>query len=130
MARALVCQGAGVSKPALLLCEPFGVGLAIATRPKHLTWLRRRFPGVEFAPGPTAWTADVLDIQESTTYDVVVWAERKHWHEPRRRAVVAAHEGAHVARFLLDHIGETEPTREVHAYLTDWAAGHIWDALA
>ena len=79
-------------------------------------------------PSPAAWTADVLDTENPSTYDLVVWVDRKFWRESHSRAVVAAHEGAHVARFVLDHIGE-QPTKEVHAYLTDWAAGHIWDAL-
>ena len=115
-------------KPLILMCEPFAIGLAIATTPRHLEWLERKFPGVDFDPSAAAWTAEVLDTEDPGTYDVVVWVDGKRWREPRRRAVVAAHEGAHVARFMLDHIGE-HPTKEVHAYLTDWAAGHIWDAL-
>ena len=107
-------------KPLILMCEPFAIGLAIATTPRHLEWLERKFPGVDFDPSAAAWTAEVLDTEDPGTYDVVVWVDGKRWREPRRRAVVAAHEGAHVARFM---------TKEVHAYLTDWAAGHIWDAL-
>lgn len=120
--------GVRMPKPLILRCDPFAVGLAIATKPRHLAWLERRFPGVDFDPSPAAWTADVLDTENPSTYDLVVWVDRKFWRESHSRAVVAAHEGAHVARFVLDHIGE-QPTKEVHAYLTDWAAGHIWDAL-
>lgn len=81
-----------MARPSVLRRDPFGISLAIATRPRHLAWLERQFPGVDFDP------------------------------------IVSAHEGAHVAQFMLDHIGEQQ-TKEVHAYLTDWAAGHIWDAL-
>lgn len=45
-----------MARPSVLMCDPFGISLAIATRPE-------------------------------------------------------------------------QQTKEVHAYLTDWAAGHIWDAL-
>lgn len=117
-----------MDRPSVLICDPFGIGLAIATRPRHLTWLERKFPGVDFDPSRAAWTADVLGTEGQGTYDVVVWVDRKCWREPRSRAIVSAHEGAHVAQFMLDHIGEQQ-TNEVHAYLTDWAAGHIWDAL-
>lgn len=117
-----------MARPSVLMCDPFGIGLAIATRPRHLTWLERKFPGVDFDPSRAAWTADVLGTEGQDTYDVVVWVDRKRWRAPRSRAVVAAHEGAHVAHCMLDHIGEQQ-TSEVHAYLTDWAAGHIWDAL-
>jgi len=117
-----------VARPIILMCDPLSIGLAIATRPRHLAWLERKFPGVDFDPSTAAWTADVLDTEGHGSYDVVVWVDRKHWQGPRRRAIVAAHEGAHVAQFMLHHIGE-QATKEVHAYLTDWAAGHIWDAL-
>jgi hypothetical protein len=30
---------------------------------------------------------------------------------------------------MLNEIGETDPTHEVHAYLTGWVAQGIWDAL-
>ena len=109
------------------MTQGFVVGVRMP-KPRHLAWLERRFPGVDFDPSPAAWTADVLDTENPSTYDLVVWVDRKFWRESHSRAVVAAHEGAHVARFVLDHIGE-QPTKEVHAYLTDWAAGHIWDAL-
>ncbi len=117
-----------MARPTILMCDPFGISLAIATRPRHLAWLERRFPGVDFDPSTAAWTADILGTEGEGTYDVVVWVDRKRWREPRSRAIVSAHEGAHVARFMLAHIGERQ-TEEVHAYLTDWAAGHIWDAL-
>lgn len=117
-----------MARPFILMCDPFGISLAIATRPRHLTWLERKFPDVDFDPSTAAWTATVRGTEGEGTYDVVVWVDRKRWRDARRRAIVSAHEGAHVAQSMLNHIGEQQ-ANEVHAYLTDWAAGHIWDAL-
>lgn len=51
----------------------------------------------------------MLDTENPSTYNLVVWVDRKFWREWHHRAVVTAHAGAHVARFVLDHIGE-QPT--------------------
>lgn len=116
-------------RPHVVRCDPFGVGLVIATRRAHLRWAEKQFPGADFTPPGPACTHTV--IGDTGTLDIVVWVDPhlKQWRPKRERAKLAAHEGAHVAQFILDHIGETATTSECHAYLTDWAAGHIWDAL-
>ena len=118
------------NRPRIAVCHPFGIGLAVATKPSHLEWCRRRFPGADCEPPSSAATMDIIG-SDPASYDVLVWVDRKRpaWRSPRDRAVVAAHEGAHVAKLILDRIGEPSGTTEVYAYLTDWAAGHIWDAL-
>ena len=59
---------------------------------------------------------------------ICVWVDAKR-HRGSLLVSILAHEASHVARFVLDGIGETTRTHEVEAYLVGEAARFLHSAL-
>lgn len=111
-----------------MYCAPFGRTIYIATTPKQWRRLRKDFDGA-LAEDPGVGRTETLTMGNGTEPTFFVWVDAEADDVKRTPLLVVAHEAAHVARFLLNEIGETDPTHEVHAYLTGWVAQGIWDAL-
>lgn len=111
-------------------CEPFGdVHLYVATTRKQWNSLNEQFDGA--LENPTALgTTCTVEHTKRPTFAIVVWLDAAELgRKPTRRQIsYITHEAVHVAQGVLDYIGEGR-TIEVAAYLSDWAAPYLWDAL-
>lgn len=111
-----------------ITCGVFGRTLYIAATPRQWRKMRADFGGALVEDPGMARTVTLIR-ENGTEPTFFVWVDRKHPETKNDPVTVVAHEAAHVAAFLLDEIGETAKTHEVHAYLTGWAARAIWATL-
>jgi hypothetical protein len=118
------------NKPTHHQIEVYGAELHIATSLKAWAKLRKRIDSLDEEPGGLGFTS--LDLHESelgaTWPHLSIFVDlAAHGDDQPMLVNTCAHEAAHAAGLLLDHIGEQYGGRsEAHAYLVGAIAASIW----
>ena len=113
--------------------DVYGTTLHLATTPKSLDKIRKQMPGAVEDIGAIGGTCTVLEHHDggATTYHVVFWVDfAAHDGDALRLVNTAAHEAAHGAGFLFDHIGQSyggdsEAFAYLVGWLTEWIVSHL-----
>lgn len=106
----------------------FGARLHVATTRKQMKSLCRKLNLVKPNSVGASWLQ--VDERDGNRVHLVVWIDAPP--DILSLVDIVAHEAAHTAATLLDHIGQEARGHdsEVLAYLTGWAAARIWESAA
>lgn len=112
----------------------YGAELYLATDLGQWKSLRRKIDSLEEDPGGVGATS--LDMQDAeldpmNTAHLSVYIDKATLAEDGGALVnTCAHEAAHAAALLLDHLGQEPGNSEALAYLTGWITQWIWEGCA
>ncbi|SDD41625.1 hypothetical protein [Auraticoccus monumenti] len=107
--------------------DVYGADLYLCRSVKEWRKLRRTVDSL--GDDPTSQGATSIDVNPTNgEYAVTIYVHPGLTDEAERVECVA-HEAAHAARMILDHVGETGRTWETEPYLVGWIAGWVWRHL-
>ncbi len=122
------------AKPVTHTLDIYSAVVHLATTQKQWDRLRKTVDSLDAEPGGLGFTScDVFEATDGGTVPhLSIFIDRKA-HADSVSALVntCAHEAAHAAGMLLNHLGQPyDGNSEAHAYLVGWLAQWLWDHAA
>ena len=121
-------------KPRHHVLDIYGVHVHLATSKKQWKRLRRELTFLNEKPealGLSAFATFHPDAAAPPVPHLVFWLDLPALTNPGDLIDTCAHEAAHGANQILDHVGhDTRGTDEPSAYLVGWLTRWLWEACA